>query len=40
MPQHDDDPIRAIRSALEIRDKCLTLGVGVSMGVTSGEVFV
>eukprot|EP01060_Flectonema_neradi_P000179 TRINITY_DN10129_c3_g1_i1.p1 TRINITY_DN10129_c3_g1~~TRINITY_DN10129_c3_g1_i1.p1 ORF type:complete len:1646 (+),score=317.13 TRINITY_DN10129_c3_g1_i1:193-5130(+) len=40
MPQHDDDPTRAIKSALEIKERCEQLGIGISIGVTSGETFV
>ncbi|KAJ9465188.1 Adenylate cyclase 2 [Diplonema papillatum] len=40
MPQHSDDPMRAIKSALEIRDRCEQHGIGLSIGVTSGETFV
>eukprot|EP01064_Diplonema_japonicum_P037493 TRINITY_DN8777_c3_g1_i1.p1 TRINITY_DN8777_c3_g1~~TRINITY_DN8777_c3_g1_i1.p1 ORF type:complete len:1606 (+),score=299.72 TRINITY_DN8777_c3_g1_i1:181-4998(+) len=40
IPQHTDDSSRAIKSALEIRERCEQLGIGISIGVTTGETFV
>jgi class 3 adenylate cyclase len=36
---HGDDPVRAIRSALMIRDELKTLGIRSSIGITTGRVF-
>jgi len=48
--RHEDDPLRAVRAALELREAVAALGtelerdhgirVGLRFGVTSGEVFV
>jgi class 3 adenylate cyclase/tetratricopeptide (TPR) repeat protein len=41
VPQaHEDDPERAIRAALEIRDAAHRLGVEVSAGINTGEVYL
>jgi class 3 adenylate cyclase/tetratricopeptide (TPR) repeat protein len=36
---HRDDPVRAIRAALMIRDELRTLGIQSSIGITTGRVF-
>jgi class 3 adenylate cyclase/tetratricopeptide (TPR) repeat protein len=36
---HENDPERAIRAAVEIRDAAGELGLGVTAGINSGEVF-
>ncbi|MAF10083.1 hypothetical protein CMK11_06485 [Candidatus Poribacteria bacterium] len=36
---HENDPERAIRAAVEIRDAAEELGLGVTAGINSGEVF-
>lgn len=36
---HEDDPLRAVQSALEIRDRVKQLGLRVAIGITSGRVY-
>ncbi|MFZ0492483.1 MAG: AAA family ATPase [Acidimicrobiia bacterium] len=36
---HEDDPIRAVRASLEIRDRADELGLGVSIGINTGTVY-
>jgi predicted ATPase/class 3 adenylate cyclase/DNA-binding SARP family transcriptional activator/regulation of enolase protein 1 (concanavalin A-like superfamily) len=41
VPQaHEDDPERAIRAALEIREAAQRLGLDVSAGINTGEVYL
>jgi DNA-binding SARP family transcriptional activator/tetratricopeptide (TPR) repeat protein len=37
---HEDDALRAVRAAVEVRTAATTMGVDVHLGVNSGEVFV
>src|SRR6476659_10295111 len=37
---HEDDPERAVRSALEIRDCCAAEGLELRIGITTGEALV
>lgn len=36
---HEDDPIRAIRAALALREQAAELGLGVTIGVNTGRVY-
>jgi hypothetical protein len=36
---HEDDPIRAVLSAIRVCEKLFDLGLTVSVGITTGEVF-
>ena len=36
---HEDDPVRCVESALQIYDALHTLGLGISIGVTTGRIF-
>ena len=39
LPQvHEDDALRAVRAAVEMRDAVATLGLAVRIGVNTGEV--
>ena len=40
IPQHPDDALLAIRSALDMKEASSKLGVGLSIAVTTGEIFV
>ncbi|HET9480459.1 MAG TPA: AAA family ATPase, partial [Candidatus Polarisedimenticolia bacterium] len=37
---HEDDPIRAISAALEIRDRLAERGLGATSGINTGEVYL
>jgi class 3 adenylate cyclase/tetratricopeptide (TPR) repeat protein len=37
---HEDDAVRAVRSALELRDELLAIGVDSRFGISTGRVFV
>ena len=36
---HEDDPFRAVRAALELRDRATELGLAVTSGVNTGRVY-
>lgn len=36
---HEDDPFRAVRAALELRDRATDLGLAVTSGVNTGRVY-
>jgi class 3 adenylate cyclase/tetratricopeptide (TPR) repeat protein len=36
---HEDDPFRAVRAALELRDRAVELGLAVTSGVNTGRVY-
>lgn len=36
---HEDDPFRAVRAALELRDRAADLGLAVTSGVNTGRVY-
>eukprot|EP01125_Pyxidicula_operculata_P003722 TRINITY_DN1498_c1_g1_i1.p1 TRINITY_DN1498_c1_g1~~TRINITY_DN1498_c1_g1_i1.p1 ORF type:complete len:1676 (-),score=371.59 TRINITY_DN1498_c1_g1_i1:567-5594(-) len=36
---HEDDPIRAVKSSILLREKLKQLGIGTSIGITTGRVF-
>ena len=40
MPQHSDDPLLAVKSAIEIKESGEKLGIGLSIAVTTGNTFV
>jgi len=36
---HEDDPVRAVRAAVELRERAMSLGVSVTVGVNTGRVY-
>lgn len=36
---HEDDPIRAVRAAVDLRERAMSLGVSVTAGVNTGRVY-
>lgn len=36
---HEDDPVRAVRAAVDLRERALSLGVSVTAGVNTGRVY-
>lgn len=36
---HEDDPVRAVRAAVDLRERALSLGVAVTVGVNTGRVY-
>ena len=36
---HEDDPIRAVRAALELRERSVDLGLAITVGINTGRVY-